>query len=393
MGGAALEEVLPWVRPHFGLGAHAALMGVSGQLRARMRALLQGLREGDDLPVADLGGTPRAAALQGALAFIGTHLAGRVAGLALPPGARIRQPGALAACLGGGLSELRLGDLRGGLGAAVGADLGARCPRLRALHLEGSGPISPALLASFPASHPLEVLAITGCTLEGSSRAVLAALRPLRRLCTLELSRVGPPGSGHLAARDLCDGLLAGKGEQPYPALADLGLAHQPHLAREDFAAVARTAPALRRLDACMGAAPCALDAAVALGRLEVLLLGGCGLADGDVAALAGGACGVRVVELDISQAEALSDDALASLHGCTALRKLTLSRQPKLTAGGLLALLTAAPRLATVVAVRCRRLHRRALALVAGQLLSSTGRSAVLLLEREGGGSSGAQH
>lgn len=74
-------------------------------------------------------------------------------------------------------------------------------------------------------------------------------------------------------------------------------------------------------------------------------------------------------------------------LSSCTCLPQLTLARQSKLTSEGLLGLLLAVGTLNTVVAVRCRHLHKRALQTVSQQLLDS-GRSQVqLLLDRDNAG------
>jgi hypothetical protein len=130
--------------------------------------------------------------------------------------------------------------------------------------------------------------------------------------------------------------------------------------------------------------------AAGALPRLEVLLAGGLpfALRDADVAALATAPAAASLRALDVSGSAALSDAALAALRACTRLRRLVLARQGKLTAEGLLSLALAVPSLAAVTAVRCRRLHARALAGVADAAAAARqgGARPRLSLERGGG-------
>lgn len=71
------------------------------------------------------------------------------------------------------------------------------------------------------------------------------------------------------------------------------------------------------------------------------------------------------------------------ALHTCI---QLTISRQPRVTADGLLAMLRAVPSLAVVVAVRCHRLHRAALRGISRCLAAGDGaaRGVRLLTDRE---------
>lgn len=65
---------------------------------------------------------------------------------------------------------------------------------------------------------------------------------------------------------------------------------------------------------------------------------------------------------------------------------QLTIARQPRVTADGLLAMLRAVPSLAVVVAVRCHRLHRAALRGISRCLAAGDGaaRGVRLLTDRE---------
>lgn len=92
---------------------------------------------------------------------------------------------------------------------------------------------------------------------------------------------------------------------------------------------------------------------------------------DEDIAALAASAPHLR--RLDLSGHASFSDVGLLALaSSCPRLESLTLSRQRRITARGLRAALQALPCLRALTAVRCPSLHKRALKSIERDLMPS---------------------